>query len=178
MIDNKLSAIDCALDYIEKGWFVLPVRPNSKEPNGRLVKRGFLGATRYPKQVREWFKIEPNSNIGIACEMSGLLVLDFDYKNLKLPNPILDKFKAIETLRVETGNGFHLYFIAPKNLTIVPGKLIDGIDVKYRGFVVAPPSRHKNGKHYVADKTSVALLTPSILYETVKQNERRVHVYK
>lgn len=158
--------LDHALTYIEFGWFVLPVKPRSKEPHGMLVKHGFKGATRYPQEVKRWFEVEPEINIGIACEMSGLIVLDFDYRNLKLNAFMLSKFTDIDTYRVDTGDGFHLYFDAPKGLVTVPGKMCDGIDIKYRGFVVASPSIHKNGKRYQGNDAPIIPINPALLYSS------------
>lgn len=66
-----------ALAYAAGGWFVFPLRPDSKEP---LYTGGVNGASRDPAQVRAWWAAEPRANIGIALHASGLGVIDVDHK--------------------------------------------------------------------------------------------------
>jgi hypothetical protein len=133
-------------NYLDLGWSVLPVRSKAKEPATWLVKRGHLDASNDPFQVAEWFKNE-KLNVGIACELSGLLVLDFDYRNMNQHSWEVAKEVWCETMAVMTGDGVHLYFTAPQGLNM-PGKLTDGIDIKYKGYVVGAPSIHPSGKRY------------------------------
>ena len=144
---QTINALDSALDFAEKGWHVLPIRPKAKEPLGKLARFGHLSATTDKDILMNWFDQAPNMNIGIACEMSGLVVIDIDYRNLTKESWRYAKLLYADTLIVETGDGVHLYFKAPQGLSL-PAKLDDGIDVKYRGYVVAPPSVHPTGKVY------------------------------
>ncbi len=144
---KTINTIDTAFDYVDKGWHVLPVRPSSKEPIGKLARFGHLSATTDKAVIADWFDVVPDMNVGIACEMSGLLVIDIDYRNLTKSSWAFAKELYADTMIVETGDGVHLYFTAPKGLSM-PAKLDDGIDVKYKGYVVAPPSIHPSSKVY------------------------------
>jgi hypothetical protein len=144
-------------ELLERGWYLLPVAPNSKEPFTKLARKGFYSASNDKYQINSWLEREPNLNWGIACEMSGLLVVDVDYRNLNQSSWRLAKELWAETYQVETGDGIHYYFQANKGLK-VPGKLADGIDIKYRGYVVADGSVHENGKTYSANQMPVMKL--------------------
>jgi hypothetical protein len=50
------------------------------------------------------------------------------------------------TFTVETGDGLHLYYQA--TAPTYPGKLRDGVDIKFNGYVVTAGSLHENGKFY------------------------------
>jgi len=152
MVDTLIkSAGHQAFDYVEKGWKVLAVRPNSKEPAIRFMRYGHNSATDELDVISSWFNEVPDLNLGIACEKSGLIVLDLDYRNMcKCSWELGKELAVIETMQVETGDGLHIYFTTD-SLSAVKGKLDNGIDIKYKGYVVAPPSIHSNGKRYEAN---------------------------
>jgi hypothetical protein len=151
--------------YLEKGWFVLPLKEKSKIPSFK-VKHGFKGSSNDPFVIADWFKKPNNSNLGIACEMSGLIVIDFDFRNMtEEANEFYGKFDLNyyeETMAVSTGDGVHYYFKTERFQTF-PGKIMDGIDIKYNGYVVASPSIHPNGKEYVWNKREPIVLPKGII---------------
>ena len=151
-----------ALDYLNDGWFVMPIQKESKEPLFKFAPRGFYSASNNPAEVMGWFNECPEMNLGIACEKSGLIVLDFDYRNMTRDSWELGKeLSCIETMQVETGDGIHLYFTTSV-LSGVKGKLDAGIDIKYKGYVVAAPSVHPNGKRYEANGLKPVALPDNI----------------
>ena len=152
MLETKtVVAKEFALDYLNNGWFVLPVKVNSKEPHMSLIRNGHNSASNNVSEVISWFDEVPNMNIGIACAKSNLIVLDCDYRNMNRDSWELGKeLSCIETMQVQTGDGLHIYFKTDA-LSEVYGKLDDGIDIKYKGYVVAAPSVHPNGKRYEAN---------------------------
>ena len=162
---SVLDTKSVVADYVTKGWFVLPIKPSSKEPITRFVRNGFKSATNDLTVVDSWIEAEPEMNVGIACEMSGLLVIDIDYRNMTPDSWTLAKQVFQETMMVETGDGVHLYFKAD-GLSDVKGKLDAGIDIKYKGYVVAAPSIHSNGKQYEANGLEPVVL-PDYLKEWV-----------
>lgn len=112
--------------------------------------------------VRYWFDRKTMVNIGIVCGAvsGGLLVLDFDtdaehiYRlwRARVGERIAD---VLPTVR--TGKGYHVYvrYRNPGGNVNLAERVIDGqtyvplIQTRGEGgFVVAPPSRHPNGKYY------------------------------
>lgn len=128
-----------ALDYIDQGWFVLPLQPKEKSPYFVYAKNGYKSATNNKETVKQWWTEVPNLNIGIACDLSGLVVLDIDFRHGGTTQGLADTYK------VATGNGFHYYYKTARYPVIPVRK---GIDIKYKGYVVAPPSIHPNGHKY------------------------------
>ena len=137
-----------AVAYAEKGWFIMPLKPQSKEPC-KFLRHGYLDASLDIKQINRWFS-KPDLNIGLAIVQSSLVVLDFDLRNVnnrinwELYRQMCIKFN---THTVKTDNGYHFYFKADKTKHF-KGKLIPGIDIKHKGYVVLPPSIHPNGSKY------------------------------
>jgi len=157
--------------YIDLGWHLLPVQAKGKRPATKLVPHGHLDATNDEATIWSWFEHNPDLNIGIACEASGLLVVDFDFDSMDEEAELLygqmDLLHYDDTLSVHTGKGIHYYFEAPMGLT-PPGKLADGIDIKYKGYVVAPPSIHANGKAYEIAKDTEPAWVGSLGYDWIK----------
>lgn len=131
-----------ALDYAAKGWAVMPLKANKKDPHFDLIKGAYLGASTDSSLINFWFDIDPKANLGIACITSGLVVFDIDYRN---GGELLKEFP--ETYTVKTGDGLHLYYKADTSLNF-KGSLETGIDIKWRGYVAAAPSIHPNGSIY------------------------------
>ena len=131
--------LEQALNYVDQGWYVLPLQPKEKTPYFRYARNGYKSATNNRDLIKQWWADVPNLNIGIACDLSGLVVLDVDFRNGGTIENLADTYK------VSTGNGFHYYYQTTRYPVIPVRK---GIDVKYRGYVVAPPSIHPNGHKY------------------------------
>ena len=132
--------LERALAYIEQGWSVFPLVPNTKVP---LTKSGFKDATKSAYAVRRWWSDNPEANIGIATgEVSGVAVVDVDVKNGAQGRESLSSLKGMPpTLTVRTpSGGWHLYYLPPGPLRCKNG-LLPGIDIKADGgYVVAPGS--------------------------------------
>lgn len=152
-----MPTLDDALALAEYGFDVLLLRPYSKEPYRKARGRtegGYKVATRDGAELRRIWR--PDSNIGIACGASGLVVIDVDPKN--------GGDKSFENLQAEVGKsvfedvprvnsptagGTHYYYSAPAELEIRPQRRLSGIDILSDGsYVVAPPSIGCNGNLY------------------------------
>ena len=132
---------DTAIAYAMRGWKVLPVAPREKVPFFPIAKAGYKSATDDPAKVALWFRQEVELNFGIACAPSKLVVFDVDFRNggdVKGLN--------LDTFTVRTGDGLHLYYQAGNEN--FPGKLRQGVDIKFNGYVVAPTSIHPSGAVY------------------------------
>jgi hypothetical protein len=142
-----------AMAYTKRGWAVLPLTPQTKQPLGKLVPHGLKGATTDQEMIARWWQCEPMSNIGIRTgAASGLVVLDIDPRNGGS-----DNLRELEqqngelphtVMSLTGGGGIHIFFQHPsgftKNKTLAPG-----VEVKADGaYVVAPPSIHPNGEAY------------------------------
>jgi hypothetical protein len=70
---------EAALEYADRGWAVLPLLPNKKDPHFDLCQRAYLSATTDQELINFWFDYDEKINIGIACYQSGVVVFDIDY---------------------------------------------------------------------------------------------------
>lgn len=125
-----------------------------KHPLADLAPRGLTNATTDEVAVRNWFTVAPFANIGMATGV--IVVLDVDPRHGGD-----DSLRALEakhgllpiTTRAHTGGGGqHIFFRAPEGEEIrnSAGRLAPGLDVRgVGGYVVAPPSLHASGQHYV-----------------------------
>lgn len=159
-------------ELIDRGWYLLPVRPNDKDPYTKFARRGFYSASNDKEQINQWLKVKPDLNWGIACEMSGLIVLDFDYRSMDSQadefHHLCDQIYYHQTKVVSTGDGLHYYFKAPKELRVA-GKIFNGVDIKYRGYVVAEGSIHANGKTYMSLSKEEPMELPQQLLERIER---------
>lgn len=143
-----MSTLAKALHYESRhGWSVLPLA--GKQPNFRLVKRtrgtsewrSFTERRANGDEIREWFRVDPETNLGVVCgEVSGgLAVLDQDTEppaGVRVP----------ATALVKTGRGYQSYFHAEGP---APSRDFDWGELRGEGrYVAAPPSLHPNGSRY------------------------------
>lgn len=155
-----MDLIDVALGHAGRGWAVFPLLPRSKVPNGKLAWKGFHQATTDEAQIREWWGKAPASNVGIACGMSGLFVIDCDWyvegSKEAFDGLLLELGGLPRTYSVRTPQGGeHLYYRLPdvayepgpkEPKTPFVGKLGVGLDVRASGaYVVAAGSIGPNG---------------------------------
>lgn len=152
----RTSILDHAIAYAERGWHVFPCRARGKEPNGALAPNGYKSATNDYNTIVDWFG-GANHNIGIACRPSGIVVIDVDYRT----DGAYDDARSMwghelpETYMVETGNGVHFYYAMPDTNAKMRGKLYS-LDIKWNGYVLAPPSIHPSGAVYAGYTTPIA----------------------
>ena len=137
------SNLGYAAKYLMNGWSVMPLKPKSKEPHFDLIKKAYLSATTDWEQVQFWFECDPKANVGIACKPSGLLVIDVDFRN---GGEVIPEFET--TYTVQTSDGYHFYYNLDANYDFRMGKVMDGVDIKWKGYVAAAPSIHPSGAQY------------------------------
>lgn len=140
---SNIELLKAALEYSQQGFYVFPLRPNSKVP---LTPNGFKDASIEPEIIKGWWNRTPNANVAIATgKISNLLVVDIDGK---YPSHWPE---MPETTKVKTSKGYHFYFRYPDNETIKSRAKIGGHDIDVRangGYIVAPPSIHPDGGRY------------------------------
>lgn len=133
------SKADAALVYVLAGAHLIPCVPGGKEP---ACANGVHDATNDPEKICAWWRENPEFNIGLAPDRSGLFVLDVDGEigeqtlaALELEHGTLPLTLAVRTPR----GGWHLYFRGRCASTV--GKLGPKIDTRgYGGYVLLPPS--------------------------------------
>lgn len=154
--------LSSALDYARLGWWVIPLHEPTKDgcscgksdchsiAKHPRTLRGQHDATQDEALIREWWTRWPTANIGIVGDKSGLVLIDIDPRAGGVETwARIANGTQIDAPTVATGgdpNGRHFYFADPGGQ--LPGKLGPGVDVKRRGYVVAPPSRHASGRRY------------------------------
>jgi hypothetical protein len=158
------------------GLHVFPLLPGRKEPDGRLCPQGYLNATSDAVRGRRWWQRAPRANIGIAANASGVVILDVD--------PRHDGDATLRRLERELGalpstwvcltggGGLHLYFRDAVGASFSSGAALlracgayvgalgDGLEVKYRGYGILPPSIHPSGTAYRWDVAQHPTETP------------------
>ena len=141
---------DSALELAGRGWHVLPVQPGGKAPLGRLAPQGVDSASSCARRVDAWWTAAPTANVGVACAASGLAVVDVDPRNggddrlhdlERTLGPLPDTVRSLTG-----GGGLHVLLKHPGGR--LRGDLGAGVDLKARGYVVAPPSVHPSGRRY------------------------------
>ncbi|GAA1779283.1 bifunctional DNA primase/polymerase [Luedemannella helvata] len=209
---DRETLLHNALSLAERGWFVFPLRPGDKRPafpdhsadrcTGSDPRCRRFGthirwenrATIDPDRIRRAWTTAPY-NIGIACGVSGLVVVDLDQPKPDQVPPTEwrregiadggDVFAAvceqagqpmpIDTYTVTTGRGgTHLYYAAPdddghtlspRNTSGTLGWLIDTRAMG--GYVVAAGSTVPAGRYEVTHDTAPAPL-PGWLAERLR----------
>ena len=53
------------LDYLARGWVLLAIEPEGKEPIGLAVPNGWHNATRDPAIVEYWLQRWPDMNLAV-----------------------------------------------------------------------------------------------------------------
>ncbi|MNZ12912.1 hypothetical protein D3C78_297950 [compost metagenome] len=141
--------MDWALYYASLGWAVFPLVPGTKSPF--KGSKGSAEATADAAQIITWWTENPDANIGCRPSSANLYVYDVDPRNGGLADHARlerEHGPISSPLRVNSpSGGWHEYFcVAPGARTV--GKPAPGIDGKFNGYVVLPPSLHPNGGRY------------------------------
>ena len=152
------TMLDAALAYASRGLAVFPLAEGTKIP---CIQGGFTKATTDPEQIRAFWSVRPNCNIGIATGgmSNGLVVVDVDLDNDKGE----DGYVTLRAWESEHGElpegacattprgGMHLYFVSDEPISCSTNQE-KGVDVRADGgFVVAPPSVRDDGRAYEWD---------------------------
>lgn len=112
MSGREATALEAALEYIERGWSIIPISPETKRP---LIKwREFQGRIATAEEVEEWFDQWPGAYLAVVTgAISGVCIVDTDNKSAE------DFARANGLTRtpitVETKNGRHFYFAHPRD---------------------------------------------------------------
>jgi hypothetical protein len=146
-MNEKLAA---ALDYLERGWSVIPIKPDAKRP--AIKWRQYQDEPPTEKEVEQWWSQWPDYDIAIITgEVSGVVVVDCD-NDEAYKQAINTGMRSAFT--VKTKRGVHLYFEHPKdgvrrgpragvNSTGSDWPRINGLDFRGDGsYALLPPSKN------------------------------------
>ena len=174
-----------ALDYLARGWSVVPVRPRSKIP--MIVWHPYQQQRAAARDVEHWFARWPDANVGIVTgRISGLVVLDVDTRHggEESLNALVRKHGPLpDTVEARSGGGGrHLYFGHPGGRVPNRVEVFRGIDLRADGgVIVAPPSVHPSGERYQwvrarsPEASIVAPLPPWLLQALAPQGRGSGH---
>lgn len=149
------TMLNAALHYAEMGFAVFPLKPRDKTP---LTLHGCKEATVDPQTIRRWWNRSPDANIGLATGAisGGVCVVDIDIDDEKgidgsdvLAMWESENGKLPTTAIAITGRGGYHYYYKCSEQIKNRANILEGIDFRGDGgYVVAPPSIHKNGTQY------------------------------
>lgn len=155
-----MTKLNTALKLANLGFFIHPLAPNSKIPAAMWKTE----ATNNLETIEKWWTENPDYNIAIATEPSGLAVLDVDTGIGKNGANSLAALKAkygeeiFSTLTVQTrSGGYHFYFNDKTgNIKSTASFIAPDIDTRAKGgYVVAPGSIIDGVKYHVVNATEI-----------------------
>lgn len=146
------SIKQAALDYLDRGWSVIPIREREKRP--AVAWKAYQGKFASQETVEGWFRRSPDFNVAVVTgALSGVVVLDVDPRHGgqeslgKLESEYGPLPNTVEA--ITGGGGRHLYFSHPGGEVRNRTNIEPGIDLRGDGgCIVAPPSVHPSGKRY------------------------------
>ncbi|SOC27467.1 hypothetical protein BTH160X_300021 [Brochothrix thermosphacta] len=163
-----------ALKYAQKGVSVFPCVQNEKRP---ATSNGFKSASMDQQQILDWWKTNPNYNIGIPTGET-MWVLDIDVHGSNEGMEQLKEWESnygqVQTTTVQTPTGgLHYYFSGTQFLpTSSTSKLAPQVDIKGKGgYVLAPPSIHPNGGTYEVLNSHPIVEAPEWLKTLIRNSE-------
>ena len=130
--------------FADAGWLTFPTAPGSKIP---VTEHGYLDATTDHKQIQQWWRSEPASNVAVATGHPGPDVVDVDKKGDRSGFGAWNELKRAglagepqAVIKTPSG-GMHAYYKGTEHQRNghLPDKLIDFRSTG--GYVVTPPSR-------------------------------------
>lgn len=177
-IDDDTDTITAALTYAAHGWYVLPVKTDTKHP-GSVVGSGWPAlSTRCPKTITAWFA-GTDHGIALHCGRSGAVVLDVDdYTNI--PDEVIT---AIETTKCpyqstrpdQPGRG-HYLFANDTGRRIGNGLGRLATTPKWgeirgaNGVIIAAPTAHPEGGRYQWQRTGPLPAIPDYITEALPES--------
>lgn len=163
---QDIQMLTAALDYLQKGYSVIPVKRADKKPLITTWKE-FQIKPPTEEQVRGWWFTWPDANIAIITgAISKLVVVDLDKElNFDQVNGWLKNFEADDSFIVKSQRGWHIYFKHPEFAINNSAKIEGYIDLRGDGgYIVAPPSVHASGFIYkIAQDFELAALPKKMI---------------
>lgn len=154
------KTLDTALILAECGMKVYPLTAESKIPV--QGSHGEHDATDDPNTIREWFTYDPNYNLAINLQASGLAVIDLDnhsngINGIRTYSEYIRNHgdSYVDTLRTYTEitprNGFHIFYKLNHDLGNKDIQLMPGVELLTGKTVIAPSFINEFEKGYKAE---------------------------
>jgi putative DNA primase/helicase len=159
--------LEAALAYAARGCRVIPLHHVNSDGSCSCGRPGCDKQGKHPRisnwpedcsvdpaQIERWWTQWLDANLGIACEASGIVVVDIDVDKggehsfvELLREHGIDSLP--ETVEARTGSGGrHLVFRDGENVIRSRTGIRPGIDIRARGGqIVVPPSSNRNGPY-------------------------------
>jgi hypothetical protein len=144
------TKLDAALEYLDRGWSIIPIKPEGKRP--AIKWRDYQDRHPTEEEVEEWWTKWPDHDIAIVTgAISGVVVVDCD--NEDALHAAFDAGMR-SPIRVKTKRGVHLYFEHPRdgvrrgpragiNSRGADWPKINGLDFRGDGsYALLPPSNN------------------------------------
>lgn len=145
-----MTLLNAALEYLEEGLSVIPIRPDTKRPCIRWKEYQSRQATE--EEVEEWFRIWPDAYLAVVTgAVSGVLVVDCD-NDEAFRTAVAAGMRS--PVMVKTKRGCHLWFKDPadgqrrgpragNNSTGADWPRVNGLDFRGDGsYALLPPSKN------------------------------------
>ena len=102
---------DQALEYLDRGWSIIPIRPSTKRP--AIKWQEFQTRQPTEEEVERWWTQWPDYGIALVTgELSGVVVVDCDNDESIKAAEDAEMFTPV---KVKTKRGLHLYFEHPRD---------------------------------------------------------------
>jgi len=142
----NLECLDAALEYVDRGFSVIPVMSSTKRPYFSWAEYQKRRPSR--EEIETWWARYPDANVAIICgAISGIYCVDGDGEAGK---EWIAENLAPTTVYSETARGIHAIYRIPPNAVIRNRvRLAPQVDIRGEGgYFVAPPSVHQSGHRY------------------------------
>lgn len=153
-----INTLDTALILAKCGMKIYPLSAGSKAPV--QGSHGEYDATDDPNTIREWFAYNPNLNLALNLQASGLAVIDLDYhgngingvKNysqylMDHGNTYMDSLKTYTELTPR--GGIHIFYNLNHDLGNKDIQLMPGVELLTGKVVIAPSYISEINKWYM-----------------------------
>jgi RecA-family ATPase len=148
-----MSIWNCALEYLESGLSVFPIRKGDKRPYPGFPWEEFQRRLPSEDELDTWEDKYPGANLAVVTgKISGISVLDLDSPDaIKWAEERFGRPGVYQKTGREEG-GEHWFFKTPRG-GLKSSKPRSKVEVKGEGgYIVIAPSIHKSGRNYVLNK--------------------------
>jgi len=159
-----MNVLETALQWHSLGIATIPILAGSKKP-ALPAWRQYQERLPTERELRAWWVVE--YGIAVVCGWQGLTVVDFD--DLDYWESWQAGHDPIDTYRVKTRRGWHLYFFVEEPVSCWHSEVVD---VKAAGgYVLAPPSIHPSGHKYQGYGSPEQIATIASIKEVIPEYE-------